>query len=74
MPSARWAIAGSDPAAVKRLTQELGIRPVTARVLVARGSADTASARRFLRPAIGDLSDPFLFAGMREAVERLRGR
>jgi len=72
MTSARWVIAASDPLSEERLARELGIRPITARVLTARGCGDPASAHRFLHSNVDDLSDPFLLAGMREAVGRLR--
>ncbi len=53
------------------LVDELGVRPVTARVLAARGFKDAESALRFLRPTLSQIGDPFLMAGMREAVARL---
>ena len=68
----RWvppaASGGPDAAA---LASALGIAPLTARVLMHRGVADAAAARRFLRPAFEDLHDPLLMLGMPAAVERL---
>ena len=46
--------------------------PPAARVLLNRGYKDPASARRFLRPSLDDLHDPFLMLGMEQALERLR--
>jgi single-stranded-DNA-specific exonuclease len=44
---------------------------LAARVLVARGLGDPATAAHFLADALADLPDPFLMRGMRPAVERL---
>jgi len=40
-------------------------------LLARRGVADSASAQRFLHPSLDQLHDPFLLAGMEEAVARL---
>ena len=50
----------------------LGVSPLIARVLVARGMTEPESANRFLRPALADLHDPYLLTGMDSAVRRLR--
>ncbi len=50
----------------------LGISAPAARVLWARGFRDPEDARRFLEPSLADLHDPYLLAGMPEAVARLR--
>jgi single-stranded-DNA-specific exonuclease len=71
MPPARWVIPENNPECEERLTRETAVGAITARVLVARGYSDPSSARRFLRPSVDDLSDPFLLAGMRVAVDRL---
>ncbi|HEY1204675.1 MAG: single-stranded-DNA-specific exonuclease RecJ [Bryobacteraceae bacterium] len=41
-------------------------------MLLSRGYHDAAVARRFLRPSIADLNDPFLMCGMSAALDRLR--
>ena len=43
-----------------------------ARLLIARGYADVASATKFLSPSLSHLHDPYAMRGMREAVERIR--
>jgi single-stranded-DNA-specific exonuclease len=51
--------------------QKAKLRPyagVTAALLYARGIETAAEAERFLHPEIGQLHDPFLLSGMREAV------
>lgn len=68
----KWNIAPSDASAVERLAAELKIHAPAARVLCARGFSDPEAARKFLHPTLADLLDPYLLAGMREAVVRLR--
>lgn len=42
-----------------------------ARLLALRGADDELQARRFLTPSVDQLHDPFLLAGLPEAVDRL---
>ena len=53
------------------MAEELRISPVVARVLVARGIGSVQEARKFFRPQLPDLHDPFLFQDMQKAVNRL---
>ena len=57
--------------ASRRLTQELGISPILGRLLVERGVTTAAQAKKFFRPQLPDLHDPFLMKDMDVAVERL---
>ena len=66
-----WHAAPADPGLVATLARELGVTPITARLLVLRGLATPADARRFLAPSLSHLHDPMLLAGMREAVTRI---
>ena len=63
-------LAGDRPSA-ERLRRELALHPTVARLLVQRGLAEPASARRFLNPSLDDLHDPSRLAGLDRAVERL---
>ena len=68
----RWAILPNDAASERRLASELGIPPLVARVLVARGLGDVARAREFLSPSIErDWADPLCIPGMAGAVARV---
>jgi len=67
----RWIKRGGDDGAWELLARELGLHPVAARVLAARGVRDVTAAERFLRPRLTDLPDPSLMLGMSAAVERL---
>jgi single-stranded-DNA-specific exonuclease len=55
----------------KKLAEELSISPVLTQLLVQRGITTFDDARRFFRPDLGDLHDPFLMADMNNAVKRL---
>jgi single-stranded-DNA-specific exonuclease len=68
----RWRISTVDAEAVARLARELKVPPLVARLLVLRGLVEPEAAERFLQPSIAQLHDPFLMAGMRAAVGRLR--
>lgn len=72
LESRRWAVLPSDRSAERRLADELGVAPLVARVLVARGHADPEDARAFLTPSLArDWEDPLVIPGMDEAVERV---
>lgn len=55
----------------RRLAEELGMHPVFGRMLRERCIYTAAAARRFFRPQLTDLHDPFLMNDMQVAVERL---
>ncbi len=71
MPS-RWIIPETDVESIRCLATELDVQPITATVLLNRGFADSATARRFLTPDLGHLHDPNLLTGMRDAVARIQ--
>lgn len=56
---------------VSKLSGELNINSILGNLLVQRGIHDFESARRFFRPSISYLHDPFLMKDMEKAVERL---
>ena len=55
-----------------RLSEELSVSEITARLLCIRGLSNPEDARRFLSPTLADLHDPFLLADMPAAVERIQ--
>ena len=55
----------------KRLAKELNIEFLAARMLVVRGITTADAARRYIRPSLDELNDPFLMKDMEPAVERL---
>ncbi len=70
----RWARRGAEPeaAVVAALVGELGVTPLTARLLAGRGIDQVPAGRSFLQSRLNDLPDPFLLSGMAPAVSRLR--
>ena len=69
----RWILSQTNPEIVFRLEKALEIPQRFAHLLVLRGINDPETAARFLHPEMRHLHDPFLMAGMAEAVERLLG-
>jgi single-stranded-DNA-specific exonuclease len=71
-PPLRWVVAPPpDEAAVARLVTDLQLPHALASLLVQRGHGTPEAARRFLRPALADLSDPYALLGMDRAVETI---
>ncbi|HEX7336677.1 MAG TPA: single-stranded-DNA-specific exonuclease RecJ [Gemmatimonadales bacterium] len=71
-PTLRWVVSPRpDPAAVEALAGALRLPPALAALLVQRGHGTVEEARTYLRPSLADLADPFLLAGMREAVDAI---
>lgn len=56
---------------INRLATELGIEKVLAMLLVQRGVTTFDEAKKFFRPSLDDLHDPFLMKDMHAAVERI---
>ena len=53
------------------LAVELSISPAICSLLIQRGITTVAEAKKFFRPQLSDLYDPFLMKDMDKAVERL---
>ena len=61
----------SDTDSVTLLSQDLNIHKNLAVVLANRGILNKQDAEIFFRPQLAHLHDPFLMAGMKEAVDRI---
>lgn len=57
--------------AAKDLGDKLGISPILASLLIRRGITTESAAKRFFRPQLADLINPFLMKDMDAAVDRL---
>ena len=68
----RWHLRHSDPSDIKRLNREAGLSPVIARLLAGRGITTAEQAQQFLAPSLSHLHSPYLMAGLRAALDRLR--
>lgn len=69
----RWTLKEIDKEAEERLCQELPtVNPAVCKLLASRGIRNFDEAKRFFRPQLEDLHDPFLMLGMQKAVQRIR--
>ncbi|HEY3162051.1 MAG TPA: single-stranded-DNA-specific exonuclease RecJ [Vicinamibacterales bacterium] len=66
-----WENVAYDETRAEALSRELGVSPVTARLLCIRGLGVLDDARRFLSPRLDDLHDPFRLADLSTAVDRI---
>ncbi len=66
-----WKVREADENKVNNLVEELSLNRVLAQVLVNRGLEAPHEVEEFLQFDIKDLNDPFLFAHMERAVERI---
>ena len=67
----RWIVRTSDAATVQKISAELNVSELTAKVLYHRGIRDAESAKNFLEPEAAPFNDPFIMSGMTEAVDRI---
>lgn len=57
--------------AAKELAEKIGMSPILASLLIQRGIKTESAAKRFFRPMLSELIDPFLMNDMDMAVDRL---
>ena len=55
----------------KELGEKLGLSPILAQLLIARGITTESAAKRYFRPQLADLINPFLMKDMDVAVDRI---
>lgn len=68
----RWVYKDrGNPNTINHLAEVLGVEPVLATLLVQRGISTFDEAKKFFRPSLTDLYDPFLMKDMQAAVERI---
>jgi single-stranded-DNA-specific exonuclease len=68
----RWSIKPkADETVTAQLASDLNIDGVIANILVQRGIKNFEEAKKFFRPSLNDLHDPFLMKDMDKAIERL---
>lgn len=67
----RWIIKESDEQKVENLYRELKINKTLCKLLVLRGIETYDQAKRFFRPSLDHLYDPFLMTDMDKAVARI---
>lgn len=70
----KWTYEESSPsetAAIEELAKETGVHPALAKLLMERGFTNAGAVKRFFKPQLTELHDPFLMNDMAEAVDRL---
>lgn len=70
----KWNHKSPTPEQTKEaeeLGAKLGISPIMAGILIKRGISTVSAAKRFFRPQLNDLINPFLMKDMDVAVDRL---
>jgi single-stranded-DNA-specific exonuclease len=67
----RWRIQQADQGKIDILCNDLKIHPVLCNILAQRGITSFEEAKRFFRPELSDLHDPFLMKDIDKAVERI---
>ena len=68
---ATWTLKTYERTVAELLVREAGVSPITAQLLAARGILDREAAEQFLSPSLASIPDPFLMAGIEQAVSRL---
>lgn len=69
----RWTLkAQPEQAKVDYLTNVLKVSPLVSLLLLQRGVGSYEGAKKFFRPQLSDLHDPYLMKDMTEAVERIQ--
>ncbi len=67
-----WKIKNPNPSVQKIFSDQLGIHPIIAQVLINRGILEPQEAFVFLNSDLKALHDPFLLKDMNKAVDRIR--
>jgi single-stranded-DNA-specific exonuclease len=68
----RWKILSADDGLCNSLHESLKINPVLCKILVQRGANTFDEAKKFFRPSLDMLYDPWLMKDMDKAVDRIR--
>jgi len=67
----QWDVRGYDETPAALLAAQLGVSPIVAGLLIARGVETEDAAHQFLHPSFAQLHDPLLMLGMSDAVARV---
>ncbi len=70
--SKNWILREHHPASATLLSEELGLQPLIAQILVSRGIEKPEAADMFFSARLEDLHSPYLMKDMDKAVERIR--
>lgn len=69
----RWSYKDRPPLEdIDYLSREINVNPILSSILLQRGIRNFDEAKRFFRPSLEDLHDPFLMMDMDKAVSRIQ--
>ncbi len=68
----KWVLAESEAGVAEKLSDQAGLHPLIARLMVNRGITDPVTARSFLLSDLSGLSDPRILTDMEKAVRRIK--
>src|SRR6266487_790667 len=71
MMKKRWKILTGNEERIEELHKALAITPLLCKILFQRGIDTFDNAKKFFRPQLADLHDPFLMKDMEVAVTRI---
>ncbi len=71
MMDKNWLLKKTDQIIVEKLAKELAVNKIVAHLLVLRGIKTFEEAKRFFRPKLSHIHDPFLMKNMQTAVARI---
>ena len=66
-----WIVNEPDEQAVKKMSEALNISTIASKILLAKGCESVEQAQQLLTVDDSQYHDPFLMAGMEEAVARI---
>lgn len=66
-----WIIKDADKDIINELSQTLNVSEIIAHLLTLRGIQNFEQAKKFFRPKLSDLHDPFLMKNMKSAIKRI---
>lgn len=68
----KWTYSEFDAQQAKKIAEELNVPEVLGVLLTQRGINTFQEAKKFFRPKLSDLHDPFLMKDMQKAVDRIK--
>ncbi len=70
--SKRWIVkAAAGEENIDSLSKELNIHPILSNILLQRGVSTYEEAKKFFRPQLSELHNPFLMKDMEKAIDRI---
>ena len=71
LPVSQWLFTAGDQNTLDLLSNDLGLHPIVSQILMSRDIKDPDNARKYLRPSLNDLPNPFLMMDMEKGVQRV---